>query len=879
MERTGHFTPELRWKRKDRRKTEEGLPVWCRRLEGADMDRKLIARKIAEESIVLLKNEDHLLPFDEGKMIAFFGRTQIGTLYSGNGSGGANVSGCGTILEECEKWGVTAEPLLKGFYRYKAETEPVTEQDEFDWTKISEMVNSGIMYEIFGKYRPPLEEYEVPGTLIYQAAEKTDTAVLVIGRNSGGEECDRHLMEDYYLTEAEEKLVQEVCTHFVNVVVILNVNGLIDLSWIRKYPGIKSLIFLGIPGEEGATALAEILTGQVCPSGKMAVTVAEHYEDYPSAKYFSWDKEHLDQIADYETYGLSAEENGSRGFAKSPVTLYWEDIYAGYRYFDTFGKPVLYPFGFGLTYTSFDINAAGIKKSADGIEVTARVKNTGNRTGKEVVQIYLSVCSQENKDGQTNTIERPYQELKGFEKTSLLAPGKTETLRILIPWRELAVYNEKRAAWVIDEGVYLLRMGNSSGNTSPAGMICTDERVLVEQCANRLGILECNRGKVEFLTQKEHSAGHRAETQEAADIHEMSGMFVLHVTSEDICVKSEGVCAKIENLADGENLLLETECREKLSELSIEELSALCVGYGPGTPFAAVGDRSDPSTIFDRDGNPLTVNSHPTGFPGYVSPAIERKGIESVFYKDGPAGTGGVAWPTEMLIACSFDRKVWRMFGDAAGAECEEQQVNVWLAPAVNLHRNPLCGRNFEYFSEDPYLTGVCACEIAKGVQKGHSVIVCPKHFAVNEQETFRRGNAGKNVDAVDSILTERSARELYLKPFEMLVREANIACIMTSFNKINGTFAGGSEDLCTHILRVEWGFEGAVVTDWGDMDIVVDGADAVAAGNDIVMPGGPPVIRQILKGYEEGRVTRKEMETAAGHLLCMIRRTHGKEK
>ena len=201
------------------------------------MDRKLIARKIAEESIVLLKNDGHLLPFSEGKMVAFFGRTQIGTLYSGNGSGGANVAGCGTILEECEKRGLTAEPLLKGFYQYKAETEPVTEQDEFDWTKISEMVNSGIMYEIFGKYRPPLEEYEVPGTLIYQAAEKTDTAVLVIGRNSGGEECDRHLTEDYYLTETEEKLVKEVCTHFANVAVILNVNGLIDLSWIGKYPG------------------------------------------------------------------------------------------------------------------------------------------------------------------------------------------------------------------------------------------------------------------------------------------------------------------------------------------------------------------------------------------------------------------------------------------------------------------------------------------------------------------------------------------------------------------------------------------------------------------------------------------------------------------
>lgn len=428
---------------------------------------------------------------------------------------------------------------------------------------------------------------------------------------------------------------------------------------------------------------------------------------------------------------------------------------------------------------------------------------------------------------------------------------------------------------MIDEGAYVLRMGNSSGDTSPAGTICVDERILVEQCGNSLEILECNRGKLEFLTQK----GHRAETQEAADIHGVSGKFVLHVTSEDICEKSEGIRNSKANSADDETQLPETKGRGSLSDLSIEELAALCVGYGPGTPFAAVGDRSDPSTIFDADGNPLTINSHPTGYPGYVSPAIERKGIESVFYKDGPAGTGGIAWPTEMLIACAFERKVWRMFGDAAGAECEEQQVNVWLAPAVNLHRNPLCGRNFEYFSEDPYLTGICACEIAKGVKQGRPVIVCPKHFAVNEQETFRRGNAGKKVDAVDSILTERSARELYLKPFEMLVREAHIACIMTSFNKINGVFAGGSKDLCTRILREEWGFDGAVVTDWGDMDIVVDGADAVAAGNDIVMPGGPPVIRQILKGYEEGRVTREEMETAAGHLLCMIRRIHGKEK
>lgn len=831
------------------------------------MDKKKIARKIAEESIVLLKNADHILPLKEKKEITFFGRTQIGTLYSGNGSGGANIAGCGTILEECEKRGIKPESLLKEFYEYKASAEQVTEEDEFDWTKVSEMVNSGIMYEIFGKYKAPLDEYDVPETLIFQAAEKTDTAIFVIGRNSGGEECDRHLPEDYYLTRSEESLLKDICTHFANVVIVLNVNGLIDLSWMKKYASIKSLLFIGIPGEEGASALAGILTGEINPSGKLAVTIAEHYEDYPSADHFSWDKEHLENILDYESYGLSSEENGSTGFTKSPVTVYWEDIYTGYHYFDTFGKQVLYPFGYGLSYTAFAISDALVKKQNGGILVTADVKNIGEMSGKEVIQIYLS------KVYPAEGVERPYQELKGFEKTSDLAPGEKEQVKIWIPWRELAVYDEERAAWVIESGDYLLKMGNSSRDTFVKGLICVEKTILAEQCTNCLNITECNNGKIEFLTQKENDAEMASVLNITEQNKDVSGQNIIFVTPEDVHdVQENRKCGK-ETISKAETTVSEREKERNLAELSIKELAALCVGYGPGTPFAAVGDRSDPSTIFDDEGKPMTTNSHPTGYPGYVSPAIEEKGIKSVFYKDGPAGIGGVAWPTEMLIACSFDKKLWQMFGDAVGKECEEQQVNVWLAPAVNLHRNPLCGRNFEYFSEDPYLTGVCACEITKGVQNSRTVIVCPKHFAANEQETFRRGNAGKNVDAVDSILTERALREQYLKPFEMLVKDAGIACIMTSFNKINGSFSGGSHDLCTHILREEWGFEGAVVTDWGDMDMVVDGADAVAAGNDIVMPGGPPVIRQILKGYEEGRVTREELEQAVRHLLIMIKR------
>lgn len=817
------------------------------------MDRKMIARKIAEESIVLLKNEENLLPLDGKKRIAFFGRAQIGTLCSGNGSGGANVTGCATILVECEKQGIAAEPVLKGFYEYKMAQQQVTEEDEFDWTKVSEMVNSGIMYEIFGRYRAPLEEYEIPDQLISQAAEKTDTAILVIGRNSGGEECDRHLTEDYDLTGSETKLVRKICRNFPNVILVLNVNGLIDLSWVKNFPEIKSILFLGIPGEEGAAALAKILSGEGNPSGKMAVTVAENYEDYPSAEHFSWEKDKSEKILDYSHYGLSAEENGSIGFEKSPVTLYQEDIYAGYRYFDTFRKNVLYPFGHGLSYTTFSIRADRIEKAETGVTVEVKVKNTGTRAGKEVVQIYLSK-EEEGGTASEHGLERPYQELKGFAKTALLSPGSTETLMIQTPWRSLAVYDEDRAAWIIEKGGYILRVGNSSRDTAEAGRFRVEETSLLEQCENRLQIQECNRGKIQFLSRKDVP---EQEQQEKA---------------EDISKGINDAWGK-----PGEAGRQEMPQASDLSDLSVEELAALCVGYGPGTPFAAVGDRSDPCTLFDAEGNPLTVNSHPTGYPGYVSPAIEKKGIRSIFYKDGPAGTGGIAWPTEMLMACSFDRELWRLFGDAAGAECEEQKVDIWLAPAVNLQRNPLCGRNFEYFSEDPYLTGVCACEIAAGVQENHPVLVCPKHFAINEQETFRRGNAGRNTDAADSILTERAARELYLKPFEMLVRDGNIRCIMTSFNKINGVFAGGNKDLCTHILREEWGFSGAVVTDWGDMDTVVDGADAVAAGNDIVMPGGPPVIRQILDGYKEGRVTREELEKAVSHLLAMIRKVEEK--
>lgn len=803
------------------------------------MDHTLLARQIAEESAVLLKNEG-LLPFAPGNKVAVFGRTQLEPVLSGNGSGATYGHGNGNFLTALEQEGIVPVKPLKDAYTRLVEEDKKNLPPEMDFSQMKHVVASGLMYEIFGKYQPTPREFSLPGDLLDQAAAETDIALWIIGRKSGGEECDRHLEHDFTLSPEEETLLQEMCARFQKVAVVLNVNGVTDLSWVEEYPQVKALLFLGIPGQEGAMALVGLLTGKANPSGKLAFTIAKRYEDYPACRDFSWDKDHPEAILTYEDYGLTPPP-AQGDFLHRPVTVYREGIYVGYRYFDAFGKEPLFPFGFGLSYTSFGWKTTGVNKGPGGITVQAAVKNVGSCPGKETLQLYLSPAG--------TASDQPVQTLKAFAKTGLLAPGGEEGLVLTVPWRELATYQEEKATWVIEAGTYLLRVGNSSRHTQVVGAVRVPEDILLEQAANRLSLNPGYESHVDFL--------HRPPVPAPAL---EKGLPCLVVTAQDVpCWETPGVPV--------------LDC----SRLSDRQLAALCVGYGPGIPFSAFRDVPDPNTIFENDGSPVAVNDHPEGVNGYVSPAIPEEGIHSVYYKDGPAGIGETAWPSEMLMACSFDQELLRAFGNAVAEECQSQGVDVWLAPALNLHRHPLGGRNFEYYSEDPFLAGACACAVTKGVQEHHPVLVCVKHFAANEQETYRRGSAKQEngrflFDAVDSILSERALRELYLKPFEMVVKGASLRCIMTSFNKINGTFAGGSKDLCTHILREEWGFDGTVVTDWGDMDIVVDGADAVAAGNDVVMPGGPPVIDQILKGLEEGRVTRQELELAVGHLLSMLR-------
>ncbi len=799
------------------------------------MDKKKLARELVEASAVLLKNDGGLLPFPAGKPVAVFGAAQGMPVLSGSGSGAAHTDAT-DVLGAMRAAGVQRVEPLAAFYAERIAEAKRSLPPDFDYSNFSNMVTSGLMYEIFGQYRENPAEIVPPDELLRIAADETDTALWILGRSSGGEECDRRLEDDFFLSDEENALLDTLCAHFERVAVVLNINGLIDLEWTTR-PQIKSVLFLGVPGEGGADALANLLAGRVAPSGKLAVSIARRCEDYPAWRDFSFDKRDPASILTYESYGLTPPEQ-ARAFVRRPVTAYREDIYLGYRYFDSFDVQPLYPFGFGLSYTDFALKNAAVEKADCSLRVSVAVENVGVSAGAEVVQLYVSALG--------TALSQPKKALKAFAKTPMLQPGESCSLELKIPWRELASYDEARAAWVIERGSYRLLLGTSSASVECICRVEVESDVIVQQVQNRLVMDETFRETLGLFS---------APQREPEPVDAPA----LTLSAEDIPPREQAALAPI-------------DC----SAFSDDELAALCIGFGPGIPFSAFLSVPLPNTIENEAGEPLTENDHPTGVNGYVSPAIPAKEVHSVFYKDGPAGIGRTAWPSEMLLACSFDVALLARFGEAVAEECVAEQVDIWLAPALNLHRHPLCGRNFEYFSEDPLLTGVCAIAVLEGLNK-HGVLGCAKHFAANEQETYRRGS-GKETggipafDAADTLVSERALRELYLKPFQMAVEDGGLRCIMTSFNKINGVFAGGSRELCTDILRGEWGFGGYVVTDWGDMDIVVDGADAVAAGNDVIMPGGPPVIEQIRQGLRDGRIGRADLEAAVGHLLAVVR-------
>lgn len=768
-----------------------------------------LARKCAAEGCVLLKNNGSL-PLKKEKMISVFGRCQVDTFYVGYGSGG-NVHPPKKVsilegLRNCDEISLNEE--LAAVYE--------------DWCHKKENVaDPGTEWGKWPYYYPemPLEE-----SLVALAAEKSETAVVIIGR-AAGEERENFLGEgSYYLTGEEKRMLSLVTGAFENTVVVMNCGNIIDFSWMQEYNP-SALLMMWLPGMEGGNALADVLSGKVNPCGKLTDTIALHYEDYPSAKNFG-----------------GKEYNN-----------YEEDIYVGYRYFETFAKDkILYPFGYGLSYTTFDILPLSYRgQGADEyFEITARITNTGKVAGKEVVQLYM--------EAPQGVMGREKRSLLAFQKTEELIPGTSQDVVIRVPFEQLAAFDDTgktgyKNTYVLEKGDYWYFFGvsNHEGRLvfrNAGGSAVKEQRLFrqldevcpVQQEFKRMVPVE--EGKL--LWQKEEMVPKSTISMKRRIAEEIP---------EEIPVTGDrGI--PFSEVQNGN-----VPVKAFVAQLTDEELEALTRGEGGMDRPSGVG------------GN--------TGVYGGFLPSLREKGVPVIVTADGPAGLRIKRYtsllPCGTAIACTWNVELVEQLFEKMADELERFDVDVLLSPGLNIHRNPLCGRNFEYFSEDPYISGKMATAAVRGIQsRGRSA--CPKHFACNNQEVNRHHN--------DSCVSGRALREIYLRGFEICVKEAKPKTLMMSYNKVNGVWSHYNYDLAKTVLRKEWKFDGVVLTDWWmqssyspEFPDLRDNAYRVRACVDVLMPGSKTGSKEkeyvsdgtLLEtlGKPEG-ITRAELQKTAVNVL-----------
>ena len=708
----------------------------------------------------------------------------------------------------------------------------------------------------------------------------TDVAVYVIARNSG-EGSDRYNREGDYLLFAEEKKnLEMVAAHFKKTIVILNIGGVMELSGVKAIPGINAILLMGQLGNIGGDALADVVTGKVNPSGKTVDTWAKNYMDYPSSAKFS----HNGSVHDEE---------------------YEDGIYVGYRYFDSFGVEPEYCFGFGRSYTDFSLQIDGAEAAGDRVQVRATVQNTGSvYAGKEVVQIYYSAPQ--------GRMDKPYQELAAYHKTSLLKPGESEAMILTFAIKEMASYSEADAAWVLEKGDYVIRVGSSAGNTEVAAVLTLAEEVKT-QIGKNLFPLDIQLKEI------------KPDTTAAKTAYEKNSEGlgrVYHGSIQSSCIKAEHMVyqgKREEYKTDREKKLTVQDVKngdctveELVAQLTVEEMADMCVG-----------------TLRAGEGNVVGNASYTVpGAAGDTSSILKvSRGIKNMILADGPAGLrlqphfkttkegkllpGGsvmgdsfepfdpdinedevdnyyqycTAIPIGWSLAQSWNTELAEWAGDMIGAEMEQFGVDLWLAPAMNIHRNPLCGRNFEYYSEDPLVSGKIAAAITIGVQKHKGKGTTIKHFAVNNQEDNRY--------FVNAHVSERALREIYLKGFEIAVKESQPLSIMTSYNLLNGIHTANSYDLLQAMARDEWGFDGTVMTDWftsQDMPEITgkfqprypisSSVGCIYAGNDIQMPGCRKNVDDIVEAVKTGRemdgfrITLADLQFNTANIIRVVLKT-----
>lgn len=760
------------------------------------------AAQVVSEGIVMLKNDNDALPLNPDDEIALFGRIQLHYYKSGTGSGGmVNVSKITGIPDGLLENGVSVNEELLDVYRKWDSENPFDLGD--GWGK-----------EPWSQTEMPLDE-----ALVAHVSESSHTAIVIIGRTAG-EEQDNSLHEgSYLLTAAEKDMLAKVRRHFPKMIVLLNVGNIIDMNELLSFDP-DSVLYVWQGGMTGGTGTADVLTGKISPCGKLTDTIAANVNDYPSAPYFG------------DPY---------RNF-------YSEDIYVGYRYFETFARDkVLYPFGFGLSYTTFDIAITGAKQLSDKWDFTVKVTNTGNYSGKEVVQIYCKAPQ--------GRLGKPSRVLCGYEKTDTLAPGKSQVMTISVSNAQIASYDDSGVTghahcFVLEEGTYCFYAGS-------------DVRSAKE-------FYHCPQNSTEVISRHEQALAPvesfdriHPEISEGRYVIRMENVPLSHV--DEAKRRQDNLPKEIPFTGDKGIRLADVKngthtMDEFIAQLTDYDLSCMIRGEGMNSPKVTAGTAA--------------------AFGG-VSDELTALGIPCGCCDDGPSGmrldcgTKAFSLPNGTMIACTFNRTLIRELFSLTGLEMIANKVDCLLGPGMNIHRHPLNGRNFEYFSEDPFLTGTIASAQLKGLHSA-GVTGTIKHFCGNNQETDRHDT--------NAVISERALREIYLKGFEIAVKEGNADSIMTTYGPVNGVWTAANYDLTTQILRNDWGFTGFAMTDWwakiNRRGQAVDKSDLAAmamAQNDVYMvcSCGAQNDDNILASLKDGSLQRSELQCCAANICRFLMNTH----
>ncbi|MBE6826945.1 MAG: beta-glucosidase [Ruminococcus sp.] len=765
------------------------------------------AAETVSEGIVMLRNEKQALPLPAGEEIAVFGRIQFHYYKSGTGSGGlVNVSKVTSILDGLLEAGVRVNQKLLDTYRAWDEAHP------FD-------LGSGWGAEPWSQVEMPLD-----AALVQETAAVCRTAVVIIGRTAGEEQDNRMEAGSYLLSDGEMDMLRKVRASFEKVIVLLNVGNIIDMGFFSECVP-DALLYVWQGGMTGGTGTARVLTGNVSPSGKLPDTIACAIEDYPS---------HSD-------------------FGDRDRNFYKEDIYVGYRYFETFARDrVLYPFGFGLSYTTFELRTLSAEETEGIVTLTVSVKNTGSFSGKEVVQLYC-----ESPQGR---LGKPLRALCAYEKTETIAPGAEQIVTLTVHLADLASYDDNGVTrhafcYVLEAGEYRFHLGTDVRNAAHVFSVNLDDLQVTQVCTQAMApVLPFGRVRPSETVDGSYSIA--TELVQLNEVDEAARRLA-DLPKEIPYTGDKGI--RLADVRDGRHTM-----DEFIAQLSDYDLSCIIRGEGMGSPRVTAGTASAFGAVCD---------------------SLEKYGIPCACCSDGPSGmrldcgTKAFSLPGGTLIAATFNRALAEELFTYMGREMTTNKVDNLLGPGMNIHRHPLNGRNFEYFSEDPYLTGTIGAAELRGL---HSVGVTGtiKHFCGNNQETNRH--------FLDSVVSERALREIYLKGFEIAVKEGGADSIMTTYGSVNGLWTAGSYDLNTQILRKEWGFTGITMTDWwaniNERDVAVSRNNFAAmarAQNDLYMvcADGGKNDDNTLESLENGTLQRGELQRNAANICRFLMHTNAMKR